>query len=102
MDQVQLPALNVALRLVPRNQKRILSRIIIDDIQLVTIDQLNCVYEKEADHLLDLDQKDPAAKKKSKFDVQEEVLNILRGESKTQFKLSKNFLNTIKNKVFKN
>ena len=78
-------------------------RTIIDDIQLVTVDQLNCVYEKEADHLLDLDQKDPAAKKKSKFDVQEEVLNILRGESQNEnkFKLSKNFLKIVKNKVFK-
>ena len=101
LDQVQLPDINVALRLVPRNQKRILSRSIVDDIHLVTVEQLNQVYEKEADHLLDLDKKDPTAKKKQSFDVQEEVLNIIRGERRTKFRLSKRFMK-IANKLFKN
>ena len=99
LDQVQLPELNVTMRFVPRNQKRILSRHIVDDIQVITVEQLNYVYEKEADHLLNLDKKDQ--KKKSQFDVQEEVLNIIRGQPKLKFRLSKHFMQTLRNKVFK-
>lgn len=100
LDQLQLPELNVAMRFVPRNQKRILSRNIVDDIQVITVEQLNYVYEKEADHLLNLDKKDQ--KKKTQFDVQEEVLNIIRGsQPKTKFRLSSKFMQTMRNKVFK-
>jgi len=58
MDQKSLPNLTIAIRLVPKNQKKILNRKTVEQIQNFKMSEISALYEKETEFLLQWDEFD--------------------------------------------